>query len=254
MAEARRTVRPCHKETGMDELTATGFKPPYLPFKTFWSFVEELRSKPLPPEIDRSLLRTKSGTDQANLISAFKAFGLISETQAVEANLRQLISADESGAKSILQGLLRSRYPRQFELSEQNGTEKALNDSFEEDFGVTADTRRKAVTFFLQASRFAGIKLSPHFPVTRLGSGRPAGIRPKQTAKRKTLPIGAPTGNAGTRTPECVTADLGAGTVTMIVDVRWLDLDDSKFVALRKLTADLRELDVGVGDAGSDED
>jgi hypothetical protein len=44
---------------------------------------------------------------------------------------------------------------------------------------------------------------------------------------------------------EHIIVNVGAGTVTLIVDVRWLDLDDQTFMDLRKLTADLRKLAVG---------
>ena len=105
--------------------------------------------------------------------------------------------------------LLRSYYPKQLEVSAQNGTEKLLLDSFEEAFGLTGDTRRKAATFFLHAARQAGIALSPHFPATRSGPGRTAGTRTKRTPpKRKPtdaspprLPAVGTSKGEGTRTP-----------------------------------------------------
>jgi len=47
----------------MDDSEST-FKPSYMSFQTFWNFIGELAKKPLPPQIDRSLLGSKSGTDQ----------------------------------------------------------------------------------------------------------------------------------------------------------------------------------------------
>lgn len=61
------SVRFCHKEAAVDELSDPKFKPPYLSFQTFWGFVKELAAKPLPPQIDRTMLDKKSGTDQMNL-------------------------------------------------------------------------------------------------------------------------------------------------------------------------------------------
>ena len=52
----------------MDEPNGQTFKPPYLSFQTFWAFLDELAAKPLPPQIDRSMLDKKSGTDQAGLL------------------------------------------------------------------------------------------------------------------------------------------------------------------------------------------
>lgn len=233
----------------MEENAAPGFKPPYLPFKTFWSFLQELGTKPIPPSLDRSMLRSKSGTDQANLLAALKSFGLVSDTLAVDSALEPFAQAavnDEPSAKRTLESLLRLHYKRQFDLSDQNATEKSLVDSFEEDFEVTGDTKRKAVTFFLQAVRFAGISLSPHFPMTRGGGGRPAGARTKSTARRKPAgtPLGTGTRGGGGPTPgERITVTIpDVGTVTLIVDVRWLELEDTTFTQLRQMVKDLRAL------------
>ena len=148
----------------MEQPNTSEFKPPYLSFQTFWAFIQELASKPLPPQIDRSMMDTKSGTDQSNILSTMRAFGLIDESQAVMPFLQQLVRTDEIQQKRAIGEVVKLLYPHQLEISAQNGTEKLLYDSFEQDFGVTGDTRRKAVTFFLHAARFGGMELSPHFP------------------------------------------------------------------------------------------
>jgi len=232
----------------VDESKTDDLKPPYLPFQTFLGFLTELGSKPLPPQIDRSMMNSKSGTDQANLFSALKFFDLIDNEQVVQDGLKALAASDEAGRKGAIGAMLQQRYPHQFEVSEQNGTEKLLLDSIEEDFGYTGDTRRKAMTFFLHSARWAGIELSAHFPVTRMGSGRTASTRAKRTPKKKAGPT---QGTAPKGTPlaqgERVSVALGsAGSVEVDVKVRWLELPDEKFTALRRIIKELREL-------GSDE-
>jgi hypothetical protein len=221
----------------MDEPTPTGFKPPYLSFQTLWSFVRELSEKPLPPSIDRSMLDKKSGTDQANLLAALKSLGLVEGDQhRVLEPLQTLVKAEEDERKYQLAAIVRQFYPGQMAVSDQNGTEKSLIDSFETDFGFTGDTRRKAVTFFLHAARHAGIPLSPHFPSTRSGSGTTAGTKPKRTTKRK--PEGTFAGRSqtapartGTGDPYTVTLKSG-GQVSIIVSVNIFELsnDDRTFV------------------------
>ena len=80
----------------MEQPNTSEFKPPYLSFQTFWAFIQELASKPLPPQIDRSMMDTKSGTDQSNILSTMRAFGLIDESQAVMPFLQQLVRTDEN--------------------------------------------------------------------------------------------------------------------------------------------------------------
>ena len=109
----------------MDEMTGSEFKPPYLAFKTFWGFVDELLAKPLPPKLDRSLMRSKSGSDQASLTAALKSFGLIDDGQVVT-GLRALAGAGGARRLHWLGQQLRLQYPAQVEVSEGNGTEQQL--------------------------------------------------------------------------------------------------------------------------------
>jgi hypothetical protein len=169
----------------MDESAQGEFRPPYLAFKTFWTFIEELVSRPLPPRIDRSLMRSKSGSDQVSLTAAMKSFGLIDSSQTVT-GLRDLAATDEAGRIEWLSLEVRKHYAAQMKVSEENGTEQQLRDSFKDSFGLeSADTLRKAMTFFLHAARTAGIETSAHFPTTRSGSGSPGTPKPRRPVKRK---------------------------------------------------------------------
>ncbi|MGO9159503.1 MAG: hypothetical protein ACLP7J_02140 [Streptosporangiaceae bacterium] len=170
----------------MDEPTQGEFRPPYLSFTTFWSFLEAMVSQPLPPKIDRSMMRSKSGSDQVGLTAALKAFGLVDDDQVVT-GLRELQGSDEAARIRWLAEVVRKYYPAQMAVSEQNGTEQQLKESFRDSFQMgSADTIRKAMTFYLHAARTADIETSPHFPVTRSGSGAPGTPKPRRvTTKRK---------------------------------------------------------------------
>jgi hypothetical protein len=168
----------------MENNERSTFKPSYFAFATLSGFLADLGTKPLPPQIDRSMMESKSGTDQMNLLSAMKGFGFISDDQHVNPLLVEYTQGDEETRKAIVGRLLSANYPHQLEISAQNGTEKALLDSFGDDFGIQGDTRRKAMTFFLHAARYAGIPLSPHFPATRAGSGNANRAR-RNTPKKK---------------------------------------------------------------------
>lgn len=223
----------------MDE-TQTPFKPPYMSFQTFLTFVEELASRPLPPQVDRSMMTSKSGTDQNNLMSALKGFGLINGDHCVEPALVQLATSDEAMRNEKLAELVRTYYPDPIAVSEQNGTEGQLVESFKQSFSLdTAETRRKAITFFLHAARVAGIPLSPHFPQTRTGSGSPGTPRPKRSAKRKTPPAanGAGASNAAAKPnqPDGDTYSVSlhsGGSVSVVVSVNLfaLSTEDRNFV------------------------
>jgi hypothetical protein len=221
----------------VDEPASGDFRPPYLSFKTFWSFLDEMLSNPVPPQIDRSLMRSKSGSDQLHLTSALKAFGLIDASQTVT-GLRELASTDEQGRIRWLAAQLRQRYPSQVKVSEDNGTEQQLRESLRESFKIaSADTLRKAMTFFLHAARTAGISISPHFPTTRSGSGAPGTSKPKRSASRRKTAAGPASengsGKAGTREGDTYSVELvSGGSVSVVVTVNLFALStaDRTFV------------------------
>jgi len=196
------------------------------------------------------MMSNRSGTDQANLFSALRFFNLINDQQVVLDGLTALVSTDEDGRKSALGSMFRQRYPGQFRVSEQNGTEKALLDSIEADFGYTGDTRRKAMTFFLHGTRWAGIELSAHFPATRLGSGRtaaPSRARrvPRKRAATQTTPQQSAANNPAGEGEQVHVSFGDLGRVDVVVQVRWLELPDETFANLRRIIKELEALDTG---------
>lgn len=237
----------------MDEQTGT-WKPPYFAFQTFWTFMGDLAAKPLPPQIDRSLLKSKSGTDQLNLLLALRAFELMDEKQFVRAeHLAPIAQGDAEARAKALGELVRRFYPDALALSGQSGTEGQLHDIFRVSYGMSsADTRRKAVTFFLHAARKAGFELSQHFPATRSGSGAPGAPKVKRAPSgKRNKPAGAGSASAPLVTSEQTAAgerkqvSFGdAGQVTVTVNVKWLDLPDNVFTGLRAVIRDLE----GLGD------
>lgn len=234
----------------MDESPA-GFKPPYISFQTFWSFLTDLSEKPLPPQIDRGVMSGKSGTDQNNLIAAMSAFGLIGDhNRVIPERMAAMVSKEEAERIRALEFLVRAQYADAIDLSNDNGTEQQLHEVFRDKYGLSAvETRRKCVTFFLHAARKAEIPLSAHFPQTRSGSGAP-GVPRKKPASRRNRSVqdsgkvrdGA-TGVVTRVSGERRTVDFGAaGSVVIDVDVRWLDLPGETFLKLRKIVADLEAL------------
>lgn len=225
----------------MDEASAPTFRPPYMAFQTFWSFIEEVGSRPRPPRIDRSMMGSKSGTDQAGLMAALTGFGLIGPDQKVETALEELAAAPPEQRKAKLAHLIRRYYPEQVRVSEENGTEQQLRESLKTAFNLeSADTRRKAMTFFLHAARTAGLPLSPYFPAIRSGSGAPGVPRPKRTTVKKPRAGGTAgaNGSSTSTTPQTAAGDTytvslqSGGTVSVAVSVNLFSLttEDRTFV------------------------
>lgn len=167
----------------MEPPDAEGKSPPWMSFQTFWNFLQDVASKPLPPKLDRSMMTSESGTDQTKLITTMQTFGLIDEAGRVQVVLESFQIADAAGRKAMLGNWVHAQYGPALRVSAQSGTSQDLTDVFREELGMTgAGTRRKAITFFQHAAQHAGITLSPHFPKTRTGSGAPDTPRPSTPA------------------------------------------------------------------------
>jgi hypothetical protein len=242
------------RECDMADEERGGFKPPYLPFATFWNFVGELAAHPLPPAIDRSLMGTKSGSDQVNLMATLRTFGMTDDDRKVQPALVEFAVADETARKEHLRVLVEKFYADALSVSAQNGTEQQLHECFRDTYGVDgADTRRKAVTFFLHAARRAEITLSPHFPSTRAGSGSPGQRRKSPKKRASTGGAGQNIGNQGERadsTPRpkseyetSVKLQTG-GTMSLTVNINPLNLrgeDRNFFYEIVDMLADYAE-------------
>ena len=214
----------------MAKANQQGFKPPYIAFQTFWKFIEDLSAHPLPPLIDRSMMTSKSGTDQTSLIGTLRALDLIDSDQRVLPGLTELANADKEHQRILLSQLLNEHYAEALEVSVSNGTSTQLEQCFRDVYSVaSADTLRKSVTFFLHASRAAGAPLSPHFKRTRRGqgaSGSPRKRTPSRKPKNVTFePVRAIHQQTSSQDPYQLSVRLQTGgTMTLTVNVNPIGL------------------------------
>ena len=146
--------------------------PPLGAFRTFENFLEGLRQKDVhPPQIDRSVMVGKSGTDMAFLTATLRFFDLIEHpTGKVTTSLQRLLSAGTDDRTALIGELIVAKYPNQLALAGQNGTKDQLLKSLQADFAVSGDSCRKAMTFLLHMMKAGGVKASPYFPEVRAGT------------------------------------------------------------------------------------
>lgn len=141
-------------------------KPPYTSYKSFETLIAELRSHDvLPDVIDRSLglFRKRSGSEQAALIATLKWFKFIDNDGRRTKLLDEYLAADEAKSKTMLKAMIEESY-----LAVTNGTfnlksatTQQMMDKFRE-YEISGSTLSKCISFFLAASRDAGIQVSPH--------------------------------------------------------------------------------------------
>jgi hypothetical protein len=200
--------------------------PPYLPYRTFKSFIESLRQA-VPGRIDRSLMGSRSGTEQGSLLKALRYMSLITENGTPTDLLIRLATSEGAEWASALDEALCGAYGFLFEASAAFDLKTATFQQFEErfkDVGVSGDTVRKCSTFFIGAATDAGVKLSPYVASAKR--------KPSTTRRKRQSATGAngtknapstPTGQSDE--PDEVMPGVPAGTPTL----SWAQMLLSKF-------------------------
>jgi hypothetical protein len=138
-----------------------GVLPAYISFTTFQSAVQSLRVHGLPDKLDRTAWQSRSGTEQGQIIGAFKFLGLIDENDRTQPVLKSLSGAQEGSEaeKELLSGLLKAKYLKLFELDLKTATSGQVAAAIGS-YGPTGATRDRAVRFFLKAAHYCGIPMS----------------------------------------------------------------------------------------------
>jgi Family of unknown function (DUF5343) len=135
--------------------------PPYTSYRTFKTFIEDLRERGVPSRIDRSVLTRFSGVVGTQLMHALRFLGLIEEDGGRTQALRELVNAHGAGHwPETLLGLLRRQYAPMFAIDLETATPSHFNQAFRKAFPAADAVVQKCVTFFLYAANDAGVTIS----------------------------------------------------------------------------------------------
>lgn len=140
------------------ENAAPGAIPPYIPFATFLTFLEELKTNGVPPQIDGSVLRRFSGGTQNQLKSGLRALGLMEGSKPTAALTFLVDKYKTDDFDRVLGEFLQGAYPYVFKLDLMTATPQMFADAFKVT-GAKEDVARKCRTFFLHAAKQAGVPI-----------------------------------------------------------------------------------------------
>lgn len=215
-----------------DDSSAKQQAAPYLSFKTFLSALDAL-SHGVPPLIDRSIWKTQPGGIQGLIMGAFRFFELVDEENKPSSVLNMLATSKED-RPAALKTLLEDCYPTVFQHDVTKMSTKMLEDEMEH-YGVTGETKKKAITFFLQAAKFCDLPLSPYLqsqiratPGTRRKRVSTSRARENGYESDVTIPE-IPSGSQGS-TKTIQLHNGGTLSITVSVDVFAMSSDDRIFV------------------------
>ena len=179
--------------------------PPYTSYRTFKTFIQDLREHGVPSRIDRSVLTRFSGVVGTQLMHALRFLGLIEDQGRPTQRLKELVNAHGAGhwPEKLLE-LLRQEYAPMFAIDLETATPSHFNEAFRKAFPAADAVVQKCVTFFLYAANDAGVKISGRV----LKGRKPRSLTPRKkhaSAQAQTKDI-----EAATSQPQPVTSRIEA--------------------------------------------
>jgi hypothetical protein len=207
----------------------------YVSWGTFKKALEQLSQGVPPNRIDRTVFPGIAWAVQNQLFTALRFLGFIDSTNKPTDQLGAYATLEEEDArKAFLQAILESQYSALFALDLKKTTPGELAQKMGESYGVGGDTKEKAVRFFLSASDYVGVELSPLFEMGKKTgnantTAQSRGRRRIARAVRVTPISPEPATNGGTSRTVTL-ASGGTLTISASLDLFALSADDRKFV------------------------
>jgi hypothetical protein len=165
--------------------------PPYVPYRTFQTFLEFLLEEGIPDRIDRTVWGSRfSGGSGTQLMTTLKVLKLVDDEGRPAQDLDDLVHAEGEDRRSTMRHVLERFYVPVFELDLGRATKGQFHDAFRK-FGTKEGVLTKCEAFFIRAAQAAGIELSKRIVAGRHGASKsratPVQARPRTVAQPASL-------------------------------------------------------------------
>lgn len=159
-----------------------GPKLPYVSWRSFWTFIEDLRvSEHAPQVIDNSIWGpNRSGALRSQLGIALRFLGLLEGERTSTPAFHKLV--EDPDPVLVLKTLIEERFAPVIALGLENATLKQVDETLAQMGAGQGDTLRKSRVFFINAAEHAGLPLGPYLKKSATASK--SGAPRKKTAKR----------------------------------------------------------------------
>ena len=137
---------------------------PYPAFQTLKTLIKPFKEHGAPPsKIDRSVLNSFSGQVGSQVLTMLKFLRLTDDDGRPTGSLESLIKAFDTDAwPTALEKVVREAYAPLLKTNLEAASPNEFNDAFRRCYPAAEEVSRKSKTFFLNAAREAGIKISPY--------------------------------------------------------------------------------------------
>lgn len=146
--------------------------PPYVPYRTFQTFLEFLLDEGIPERIDKTVWGPRfSGSSGTQLMTALKVLTLVDADGHPSNELEELVHAEGDARRALLRRILERFYIPVFDLDLARASKGQFREAFRS-FGTKEGVLTKCEAFFIRAAQAAGIELSKRILVGRHGSSK----------------------------------------------------------------------------------
>ncbi|MCI0803739.1 MAG: DUF5343 domain-containing protein [Chloroflexi bacterium] len=146
--------------------------PPYVPYRTFQTFLEFLLDEGIPERVDKTVWGPRfSGSSGTQLMTALKVLLLVDSEGHPSQELEELVHAEGDDRRALLRRILERFYTPVFELDLPRASRGQFHEAFRS-FGTKEGVLTKCEAFFIRAAQAAGIELSRRILAGRHGANR----------------------------------------------------------------------------------
>jgi Family of unknown function (DUF5343) len=147
----------------MAETAKTG-APPYATWAAFLNFLNKLRDTTIPSRIDPTVFGNASGSVTYSIIAALKFLKLINAEGDPSPLFLKLVKASDEDRKAVMAGIIKANYPTLFggKIDITKATAGQFDEHIRDTYDAQGSTVDKIAAFFIAASQYAAIDLSPH--------------------------------------------------------------------------------------------
>ncbi|MCH8230136.1 MAG: DUF5343 domain-containing protein [Chloroflexi bacterium] len=166
--------------------------PPYVPYRTFQTFLEFLLDEGIPERVDKTVWGPRfSGSSGTQLMTALKVLLLVDSEGHPSEELEELVHAEGDDRRALLRRILERFYTPVFELDLPRASRGQFHEAFRS-FGTKEGVLTKCEAFFIRAAQAAGIELSRRILTGRHGANRtrtsPAPARARSAVNQAVAP------------------------------------------------------------------
>lgn len=155
--------------------------PPYLPYRTFLTFLDHLRAIGMPSHIDKSVMTNLSGAMQSWLKSSLRYMQLVDANDVPSVMLNKLAESQGDDRKALLLTLFKQSYAfLDGNIDLKNTTPQKLRTAIV-DLGAQGETVEKIMAFMVAMAKDANVPLSTLLTKRAPSVRKP---RPKTTTQK----------------------------------------------------------------------